>query len=99
MKYAFITALALSSFLAMNLNAQAEPGKQEIPDLEGLTNLSDKAPQEKPKAAPAMKTETPVAMRVKAAEMKRKNQKSKQEIFEALDKMKEKGNGLGKPVN
>ena len=46
-----------------------------------------------------MKTETPVAMRVKAAEMKRKNQKSKQEIFEALDKMKEKGNGLGKPVN
>ena len=39
MKYAFITALALSSFLAMNLNAQAEPGKQEIPDLEGLTNL------------------------------------------------------------
>lgn len=101
MKYAFISALTLSVFLSLNLSAQAEPEKQEYPDLDRLTKLSDNAPQGEPDSPQAQGKagHTPAAMKIKTAEMKQKDRKSKKEIFDALDALKARGKGSYKSAN
>ncbi len=98
MKAPLITALTLSLFLSLAFGAQAETGKGEFPDLDELTSTSGKAADESARPAKAL-SEPREPVNIKAAEMQKKDRKTKEEIFEALDRMKAKGHGMNDPVN
>ncbi len=98
MKTPLITALTLSLFLSLPLSAQAETGKGEFPDLDELTSTSGKAAEERARPAQAL-GQPAEPENIKAAEMQKKDRKTKEEIFETLDRMKAKGHGMKDPAN
>jgi len=98
MKTPLITALTLSLFLSLTLSAQAETGKGEFPDLDALTSTSGKGAEEHARPAKAL-GQPAETENIKAANLQKKDGKTKEEIYKALDRMKAKGRKMNKPAN